>query len=100
MQSMHSLLGTFVTLNAVDQVTTWYGLSHGGEEGNPVFARLFATIGFGPATVVKMMFAVGLAVLLMDLVRRRPGLLPVAKAGVAALCVVYILAVTCNVLGA
>ena len=100
MSDMYDIGRAFVALNVVDQATTWYGLRHGGEEGNPVFRRLFASMGFGPATAVKLVLSVALVLLLAELVRRRPALGAPMRWGLCGLCLVYLVVVTWNVLGA
>lgn len=100
MADMEHIGRTFVFLNVADQGTTAYGLARGGVEGNPVFRYLFAVVGFQVASAIKVVLAVALIALLMELVRRRPTLAPVARMGLLALCAVYAVVVTWNVLGA
>lgn len=100
MADMDHLAKAFILLNVADQGTTAYGLARGGVEGNPVFRYLFATVGFGVATVIKMFLAVALVFLLMELMRRRPGLAWVARNALLVLCAVYAVVVTRNILGA
>mgnify|MGYP005822282035 CR=1 FL=1 len=100
MQAMHALPLAFVVMNAADQLTTYYGLAHGGEEGNPVFRWLFAHIGFGWATVVKMALAVAFWGLFYVACRRWPRAKPAMRNGLVILLVVYLAAVAVNILGA
>lgn len=97
---MRTLLFAFVAMNAVDQGTTYYGRSRGGQEGNPVFHWLFANVGFGWATVIKMSLAAALGVLLYKAGKHWPRAVPAMCVGLVILLVIYLVAVVANVAGA
>lgn len=66
------ILGTFVTAQVLDVVTTHIGLSRGREELNGAAAWIITHDGELAVYALKLMLVAGLVALLLVLGRRRP----------------------------
>src|SRR5262252_8695768 len=82
-RALAALLLVNLWLQIFDGVATYFGVTAGYGEGNPIVAATFAHIGLGPALCVAKLYACGCLLLIWHL-RGRSALTLPALVGTAA----------------